>query len=218
MGLSRLILGSLDEAKCLRGVFPLFSLGEGKMSACQIRFESIAPGMTFYAEVKLSEQKARFAFWSRQCVLSLKKFTMDPGQIMDPPSRPTVCQNTTETCSHSLQKKKSKSDWIFFWSVSVTSLAEDCGLWNHRGRWGGRGGSTILVRGAQQSFDPWGTLSSKFAQNRGFPLHCLKTAWFWTNLGDKGVGPLDVQGKDNQMFQIGSPEWCFCWSSTQKYD
>ena len=52
--------------------------------------------------------------------------------------------------------------------------------------WGGpRGGSRILVRGAQWSFDPRGALSPKFAQN------CLKTACFWTHLGGQGgTGPL----------------------------
>ncbi len=33
-----------------------------------------------------------------------------------------------------------------------------------------RRGSRILVRWAQQSFDPMGDLSPKFAQNRGFSL------------------------------------------------
>ncbi len=51
-----------------------------------------------------------------------------------------------------------------------------------------RGGSRILVRGAQRSFDPRGwALTPKFAHNRGFPL---KISWklhdFEINLGGRG--------------------------------
>ncbi len=43
------------------------------------------------------------------------------------------------------------------------------------GTWvGGKGGSRILVRGAQQSFDPRGALSPKFAQSRCFPQKLLE--------------------------------------------
>ena len=46
----------------------------------------------------------------------------------------------------------------------------------------GQGWIQDFGQGAQQSFDPRRALSPKFAQN------CLKTAWFWKNLGAGGPG------------------------------
>ena len=47
--------------------------------------------------------------------------------------------------------------------------------------------SRTLVRGAQQSFDPKGFPEPKICLKLGgFPKNCLKTAWFWRNLGGKG--------------------------------
>ncbi len=57
--------------------------------------------------------------------------------------------------------------------------------------------SRTLVRGAQQSFDPKGFPEPKICLKLGgFPKNCLKTAWFWRNLGGKGGwaprAPLDL--------------------------
>ncbi len=53
------------------------------------------------------------------------------------------------------------------------------------------GGSRIMVRGSQRSFDPrGGPEPKKLLQNRrGVPSNCLKTACFWKNLGGKVGAP-----------------------------
>ncbi len=68
-----------------------------------------------------------------------------------------------------------------------------------------RGRSRILVRGGQQSFDPRGALSPKFAQNRGFSLKiACKLHDFGKLLGQgpEPLGPPDPASAYIQYFSL----------------